>query len=42
MRRGILGGMVAAVTSTLLSLFVLPALAWRYGRFDQPPEDEAV
>jgi Cu/Ag efflux pump CusA len=35
----ILGGLV---TSTLLSLFVLPALAWRYGRFDQPPEDQAV
>ena len=35
----ILGGLV---TSTLLSLFVLPALAWRYGRFDQPPEDRSV
>ncbi len=35
----ILGGLV---TSTLLGLFVLPALAWRYGRFDQLPEDEAV
>ncbi len=35
----ILGGLV---TSTLLSLFVLPALAWRYGRFDQPAEDQAV
>jgi CzcA family heavy metal efflux pump len=35
----ILGGLV---TSTLLSLFVLPALAWRYGRFDQQPEDQAV
>jgi Cu/Ag efflux pump CusA len=35
----ILGGLV---TSTLLSLFVLPALAWRYGRFDRPPEDQAV
>ena len=35
----ILGGLV---TSTLLGLFVLPALAWRYGRFDQPPEDQAV
>jgi CzcA family heavy metal efflux pump len=35
----ILGGLV---TSTLLGLFVLPALAWRYGRFDRLPEDEAV
>jgi Cu/Ag efflux pump CusA len=35
----ILGGLV---TSTLLGLFVLPALAWRYGRFDRPPEDQAV
>ncbi|HKU63152.1 MAG TPA: efflux RND transporter permease subunit [Gemmatimonadales bacterium] len=35
----ILGGLV---TSTLLSLFVLPALAWHYGRFDRLSEDEAV
>jgi Cu/Ag efflux pump CusA len=35
----ILGGLV---TSTLLSLFVLPALAWRYGRFDRMPEDQGV
>jgi Cu/Ag efflux pump CusA len=35
----ILGGLV---TSTLLSLFVLPALAFRYGRFDRPPEDDAL
>jgi CzcA family heavy metal efflux pump len=35
----ILGGLV---TSTLLSLFVLPALAFRYGRFDQAPESDAL
>jgi Cu/Ag efflux pump CusA len=35
----ILGGLV---TSTLLSLFVLPALAFRYGRFERAPEDDAL
>jgi CzcA family heavy metal efflux pump len=35
----ILGGLV---TSTLLSLFVLPALAFRYGRFERPVEDDAL
>jgi len=35
----ILGGLV---TSTLLSLFVLPALAFRYGRFERAAEDDAL
>jgi CzcA family heavy metal efflux pump len=35
----ILGGLV---TSTLLSLFVLPALAFRYGRFERSPDRDAL